>query len=177
MHWNIKDASGPHPSLSSAQGHRSSSAHVWTFSPSCLSVTVYAGIGGISLRCMALGGGLSVAVIEKSHIACKSLRSNDFTVIEGDLATHSQRVAFHRAQPKCRCLLGASLPCQGSSRIGSGSGPADPGNDALHRALQAAWHLQVSGFIFERVPEIAGPPHSGPYSKFSLLEQAYGGNS
>ena len=99
MQWNIKDASGPHPSFRSAQGRRSSSAQVWTFSPSRLSVTeVYAGIGGISVGCMDVRG-LSVAVVGKSHIACETLHSNDFTVIEGDLATHSQRVAFHRASP------------------------------------------------------------------------------
>ena len=117
-------------------------------------VEVCAGIGGISLGFQAVGG-VSVAALDRSSIACETLRLNGFRVQEGDISMREVRIALHQSCAGTRSLLAAGIPCQGYSIQGSRQGFLDARSQTLIPVLQASWHMQVAGVVLECVSEIS----------------------
>ena len=117
-------------------------------------VEVCAGIGGISVGFQAVGG-VNVAALDRSDIACETLRLNGFRVQEGDISTREARIPLHQSCAGTRNLLAAGIPCQGYSVQGSKQGFLDARSQTLIPVLQASWHMRVSGVVLECVSEIS----------------------
>ena len=73
---------------------------------------VCAGLGGISLGLLQLGG-LCLAMLDCNPVACSVLRANFSTVLEGDIAERSDRIRLHEASSQVRGMLCAGIPSHG----------------------------------------------------------------
>ena len=98
---------------------------------------VCAGIGGISMG-FQLSGGTGVAFLDRTGIACRTLRMNHKNVIEGDLADRSARIQLHTVEASEPALIAAGIPCQGYSRQGDRLGFWDRRSRTLPLVLKGS---------------------------------------
>ena len=118
---------------------------------------VCAGIGGITAGFSASGGS-AVAFLERTPIACATLKLNHVHVIQGDLHDRAKRIQLHAVEADKGAILSAGVPCQGFSRLGDQKRFADARSRTLIPVLQCAWHMQSCGVILECVSEILQHP-------------------
>ena len=120
---------------------------------------VCAGMGGISIGLTAAGGSTSV-FLDRTEVACCTLRLNQGLPICGDLEDREARISLHAEAADCQHLLSAGIPCQGYSRQGLQQGFRDPRSQTVVQVLRVAWHTQCCGLILECVSEIQKHPEA-----------------
>ena len=140
---------------------------------------VCAGIGGFSLGA-AESGFKTVVFLDRSPIACQTIRNNGGTCICADIGTREARIALHEAQPEIASLLTAGFPCQPFSRQGDGRGFQDNRAHTLTHILITTWFLQPEGLVLECVVEAEQNPDvraqlAAMASKLGWQQQHMGG--
>ena len=116
-------------------------------------VELCAGLGGISVG-MQASGGLTLAAVDCSLLACQTLCLNQTLAIHGNLHDRDTRLQLHRSCCATSNIVAAGIPCQGYSSQGAQRGYDDTRNKTLLPVLQVLWHTQGLALILECVTAI-----------------------
>ncbi|CAE6966038.1 aquIMA [Symbiodinium sp. CCMP2592] len=120
-------------------------------------VEVCSGIGGISVGAHFAGFNTLLSV-DKSEIACATVRLNGGAAIAGDVGDRAVQLQISMACCNQGHILAAGFPCNSYSVQGSGKGISDPRGQVLLHVLQIAWRNQSHGLLLECVSEVCGYP-------------------
>ena len=116
-------------------------------------VELCAGLGGISVG-MQASGGVTLAAVDCSLLACQTLCLNQTLAIHGNLHDRDTRLQLHRSCCATSNIVAAGIPCQGYSSQGAQRGYDDTRSKTLLPVLQVLWHTQGLALILECVTAI-----------------------
>ena len=116
-------------------------------------IEVCCGLGGISLRAARVVVSTCLHV-DRSSLACETIRANNGVVIHGDIQDPAIQQAIHSATFEAARILGAGFPCQHYSLQGQQKGLQDPRGWVLHAVLQIAWRTQSCAVVLECVSQV-----------------------
>ncbi|CAE7270136.1 aquIMA [Symbiodinium sp. CCMP2592] len=122
-------------------------------------VEVCAGIGGLGLGARFSGMHILLQV-ERTDIACETLRLNGGPVLAGDIGAPKVQYSIAKACQGQGHLLAASLSSHSLSLPGMEGGHPNWETHILGQILQVAWRNQVAGLLLECPPEVQDRPQA-----------------
>ena len=139
-------------------------------------IELFAGAGGLALG-VEKAGFKTLAVVEKDHDACDTLRINrfDWNVFEGDIAELSAKnlKEFYNLKEGELDLLSGGAPCQAFSYAGKRLGFEDTRGTLFYHYAIFLQQLQPKIFLFENVRGLLTHDSGRTYqTMLNVFEQA-----